>query len=138
MYSHYDVELSIYHMAEDVAEISEVMQESVRFRADVIDRWMMKIWAGILVISLTVIYIRHILKSTKNSSERSLKNKRRRYKLPPTPSQLLKLLQKEAYEKAVLDRFCHNEHDEVTLIPLVGNEYQVGLAVSPKVVELES
>lgn len=137
MYSQFDVELNIYRMAEDVAEISDVMEESVRFRRQFIDRWMMTLWAGILLITLTVIFIPNILKE-KMKNEESHKKKRLRYGNLSSPSQLIDLLKEEAHENAVLDRFSHNEQDEVTLIPVIGNEQQLCMDVSLKVVKVQS
>lgn len=132
MYSQFDIELNIYRMAEDVADLSDVMEESVRFRTQFIDRWMMTLWAGILLITLTVIFIPNILKEEMKGEE-GQKKKQLRYGNLTTPSQLIKLLKEEALENAVLDRFSHNEHDEVTLKPVFENEPQLCMKVSPKV-----
>lgn len=130
----FDVELMIYGMAEDVTEISELMEASLKFRTQIIDRWncLTKLCDCFLAIYLVVIITQHILDYSKMKEiVEEPEMKEADFSIQKQMSLLLKQLKREQ------SIFTHDlvKLSETTLSP--ANGYNPDMGLKPIVVKAQ-
>lgn len=134
----FDAELMIYGMAEDVTEISKLMEASLEFRTQIIDRWncLTRLLDCFLAIYLAFIITQHIIDYSKKKEiveEPEIKDAT--YSIEQQVSRLLKQLKREQ------SVFTHNlvqrpkDKSELTLSP--GNGYEPDMGQKPKMVKAQ-
>lgn len=131
----FDVELMIYSMAEDVTEISKLMEDSLKFRTQIMDRWncFTKLCDCILAIYLTIIITQHILDYSKIVEEPETKEAN--YSVQQQMSLLLKQLKREqSIYTHDLVKLPPNQ-SETTLSPAKG--YNPDMGLKPRVVKAQ-
>lgn len=134
----FDAELMIYGMAEDVTEISKLMEASLEFRTQIIDRWncLTKLLDCFLAIYLAFIITQHIIDySKKKETVEEPEIKDASYGIQQQISRLLKELKREQ------SVFTHDlvqlpkDKSEVTLS--LGHGYETDMGQKPKVVKAQ-